>query len=978
MQKKMITRIVPVLFFLLLPVAGWAEPTTADQASQVVRSWLRLDRQPLATRLGSVDGFSGEEVKTFTDDQGQPLYHIVSLQPDGFVIVAGDDLVEPIIGFVARGSYDPSPDNPLGALVSIDLPGRVNRVREFQSRGLNSINTPVRKGLDNARQKWADLEQNIPAASLQAMAAAVTDARVDPLLQSNWGQTEEDGGNNCYNYYTPSHYPAGCVATAMSQVMRYFGYPTTSVGTPAYSIKVDGTDQNETLKGGNGTGGAYHWDVMDAGPAVPVSSHRQAIGVLTHDTGVSLNMSYTAGGSSSDTLRVANRLKNPFGYSNAKKGYNSVNNIPAQQRNAMTNPNLDAGYPVLYGIRRQDPDTGHWYGHAIVCDGYGYNINTMYHHLNMGWSGIDNAWYTLPIIDAETADRTYTTVYKVVYNIYPAGTGEIISGRVVDAGGNPLAGVTVTAVRTVGGSYSGVTNNRGIYAIPKVLSGSEYTVSMSKTGYTAASQRVVTGTSQDNSVTVGNKWGINFTAQDSSDLVVINPGVSAAVLSPSQSFTINATVQNQGAALAAGTILRYYRSTDSIISTADTLLTTDAVGALASGATSAQSGMSVAPGVEGSYWVGACVDPVSNESPTDNQCSAGVEITVIRQPDLTVISPTVDDAGLTTGQTFTLSATAKNQGQGTAAGTTMRYYLSTDATISSSDSELGTDGVGSLAAAAESAQSSQFSAPATEGNYWLGACVDAVANESDTGNQCSVGVPIVVDNHSDLVVVNPAADDTTLTPGQVFTLYATAENQGNAAAADTTMRFYRSLDSVISTGDTELASLPIASLASGETSNQNILSHAPASEGTYWLGACVDAVANESDTGNQCSVGVEITVAAAPALPTVTTQSVTGIRKDQAIGHGAVTALGNPDPDQHGVCWNTQGNPTVADSCSQQGAVLATGTFSSTMTGLTVKTTYYVRAYATNSAGTAYGSEVSFVAGSSRTMPWLMMLLLSD
>ncbi|MCP4709536.1 MAG: IPTL-CTERM sorting domain-containing protein, partial [Planctomycetes bacterium] len=79
-----------------------------------------------------------------------------------------------------------------------------------------------------------------------------------------------------------------------------------------------------------------------------------------------------------------------------------------------------------------------------------------------------------------------------------------------------------------------------------------------------------------------------------------------------------------------------------------------------------------------------------------------------------------------------------------------------------------------------------------------------------------------------------------------------------------------------------------------------------------------------------------------------------------ATGNGNITDLGVPNPTQHGVCWSTSENPTTADSKTEGGAVSATGSFASSITGLTAGTTYYVRAYATNRLGTVYGSDVNF------------------
>jgi hypothetical protein len=208
-------------------------------------------------------------------------------------------------------------------------------------------------------------------------------------------------------------------------------------------------------------------------------------------------MNYESGGSGADTNAAANAFTGTFGYSNAKWAYNSGSNLPETNRNAMVNPNLHAGYPILFGI------TGAPGGHAIVCDGYGYQSTTMYHHLNMGWAGSDDLWYNLPTID--TSIGTFTSVYKCIYNVYPTGSGEIIGGRVTD-GSNPINGATVTAT----GGYSTTTNANGIYALTKVPANTTFTVTASKTGYTSSSQSVTTGASSNNTTTTGNKWPIDF------------------------------------------------------------------------------------------------------------------------------------------------------------------------------------------------------------------------------------------------------------------------------------------------------------------------------------------------------------------------------------------------------------------------------------------------------------------------------------
>ncbi len=120
-------------------------------------------------------------------------------------------------------------------------------------------------------------------------------------------------------------------------------------------------------------------------------------------------------------------------------------------------------------------------------------------------------------------------------------------------------------------------------------------------------------------------------------------------------------------------------------------------------------------------------------------------------------------------------------------------------------------------------------------------------------------------------------------------------------------------------------------------------------------------VAAISNTGtvdsNESSASATVTTL---GVPTVTNQAVTVIASTTATANGDITSLGNPNPTQYGHCWNTSTTPTTSNSKTTKGAASATGTYTSSMTGLISSTTYYVRAYATNTAGTVYGNEVSF------------------
>ena len=365
------------------------------------------------------------------------------------------------------------------------------------------------------------------------------------------------------------------------------------------------------------------------------------------------------------------------------------------------------------------------------------------------------------------------------------------------------------------------------------------------------------------------------------DLAIETPSVDDASPAPGATFTLSATVTNAGDVESAATTLRYYRSTDATITTTDTEVGTDSVGALAAAGASDQSIELTAPSTPGTYYYGACVDSLTGESDTSNNCSAPVKVDVEdrsvtpppRHPDLEVETPSVDDANPAPDATFTLSATVTNEGDGESAATTLRYYRSTDATITTADTEVGTDAVGALAAAGASDQSIELAAPSTPGTYYYGACVDSVTGESDASNNCSAPVKVDVEDrsvtppprHPDLVVGTPSVDAEGTRPGETFTLSATVSNAGDGASAATTLRYYRSTDSTITTTDTEVGTDAVGALAPAGASDQSIELTVPSATGIYY-GACVDSVTGESDTSNNCSEAVEPAVELRPDL----------------------------------------------------------------------------------------------------------------
>ena len=300
-------------------------------------------------------------------------------------------------------------------------------------------------------------------------------------------------------------------------------------------------------------------------------------------------------------------------------------------------------------------------------------------------------------------------------------------------------------------------------------------------------------------------------------------------------------------------------------------------------------------------------------------------------PDLVVEPPSVDNNTPAPGQSFRLSTTVRNQGGSRSAPTTLHYYLSTDATITTGDTELDTDYVSYLAASESGDESARLKAPSSDGTYYYGACVEAVSGESDTDNNCSGAVTVTVIG-PDLVVEPPSVDNNTPTPGRLIRLRATVRNQGGGRSSSTTLRYYQSTDETIDSGDTEIDTDYVSSLDPSETSDERDLFSAPSSAGTYYYGACVEAVTGESDTGNNCSSPVTVTIRSAPPPPapnqppvfsegTTTTRSI-------AENTGAGQNIGNPvsatDDDSDRLTYSLQGRDASAFTIQSNSGQLTT------------------------------------------------------
>ena len=288
---------------------------------------------------------------------------------NGFVIVAGDDNVSPILGYSYEGTFvaDNMPPN-----LTAWLEGYKNEIRYVIENEIFAT--------EQIRKEWNDYyDGNLPKMR--------KGTSVLPLLSTQWNQ------NPYYNDLCPgngsSKTVTGCVATAMAQVMKYWEYPITGTGFRSYNCSPFGT------LNANFGATTYEWASMPVRLTSSSSSiQRNAVATLMYHCGVSVNMQYdyaSNGGSGAFTLGGApsaeHALKTYFGYKNTLSGKSKSNYSDANWMNLLKTE-LDEGRPMLYAGYGSAGTSGH----AFVCDGYDENNKF---HFNWGWGGTNDGYFLL-------------------------------------------------------------------------------------------------------------------------------------------------------------------------------------------------------------------------------------------------------------------------------------------------------------------------------------------------------------------------------------------------------------------------------------------------------------------------------------------------------------------------------------------------------------------------------------------------------
>jgi hypothetical protein len=313
---------------------------------------------------------------------GKVVFHIFNMKPEGFVIVAAEDNVTPVLGYSFEGVFTGSNMPPQ---MTAWFDGYAQQVVYHRVHHTN----PDSKISADWKHLTAAQEQELQSPKSKF---------IQPLLITTWDQ------GSFYNELCPQaaggpggRVWAGCVATAMAQVMYYYRYPSRGNGSHGYNSSYGYLSANY----GNTT---YEWDKM----LNALGASNISVATLLYHCGVAVDMMYSPTGSGAYSWDAAEALKNYFGYSSNTR-LEDKDNYTDPQWSALLRQNLDNKKPMYY----------HGYGsggHAFNVDGYQTDD---YFHFNWGWSGSYNGYFYLNNLNP--GGNTFTNGQGAIVDIYPAG-----------------------------------------------------------------------------------------------------------------------------------------------------------------------------------------------------------------------------------------------------------------------------------------------------------------------------------------------------------------------------------------------------------------------------------------------------------------------------------------------------------------------------------------------------------------------------
>lgn len=313
--------------------------------------------------------------RTATTASPSDAYYVFNNDAGGFVIIAGDDAVTPVLGYTSTGSFDAEnlPDGLKDLLKSYE--------RQIAALGDNYV------------------------ANQTATRAAFTGEKL--LKTAEWNQMAP------FNKYTPSNYVTGCVATAGAIVMKHHGYPAKGTGSHSYTLNGKTLTANFEHD--------YDWASMPVKYDGTNDAAFDGVARLMSDLGVAVEMKYAKGGSGASMEDLLTALKKYFGYSKYARLL-AIADLGAEVWNDRLRAEIDANRPILYSA--VDSNKG---GHSFVIDGYKDESFSV----NWGWGGYCDGFYRIGALNPETGGKPlgdkYNLSQSAVFSLQPSDGEEVIS-----------------------------------------------------------------------------------------------------------------------------------------------------------------------------------------------------------------------------------------------------------------------------------------------------------------------------------------------------------------------------------------------------------------------------------------------------------------------------------------------------------------------------------------------------------------------
>lgn len=363
-------RLLHIQFLLVLLLALGYSPLQAKRITQ----W-QAQQQAYSFWGKQMPQKAKAKSRTATTASPSDAYYVFNNDAGGFVIIAGDDAVTPVLGYTSTGSFDAEnlPDGLKDLLKSYE--------RQIAALGDNYV------------------------ANQTATRAAFTGEKL--LNTAKWNQ------GNPFNKYTPNNYVTGCVATAGAIVMKHHGYP--AKGTGSHSYTWNGQDLTANFEHD------YDWANMPTKYTVGNDEAFDGVARLMSDLGVAVEMKYAKGGSGASMEDLLTALKKYFGYSKYARLL-AIADLGAEVWNDRLRAEIDANRPILYSA--VDSNKG---GHSFVIDGYKDESFSV----NWGWGGYCDGFYRIGALNPETGGKPlgdkYNLSQSAVFSLQPSDGEEVIS-----------------------------------------------------------------------------------------------------------------------------------------------------------------------------------------------------------------------------------------------------------------------------------------------------------------------------------------------------------------------------------------------------------------------------------------------------------------------------------------------------------------------------------------------------------------------